>query len=89
MEVLDLQQDVISLLQRGALVLKKWASNCAEYLEKIPIEDCALDLFFRLKNKQAVKVLGLHWHSALDTFGYHVSIEKVTPNKRFILSTIA
>lgn len=68
---------------------KSGPSNCAELLEKVPVENRALDPFFRPKNEQAVKVLGLHWDPTLDTFGYHVNIEEVTPTKRFVLSTIA
>lgn len=88
-EVLALQQDVISLLHRGSFVLKKWASNCAELLEKVPAEHRALDPFFRPQDEQAMKILGLQWDVTSDTFGYHVNIEEVTPTKRSVLSTIA
>jgi len=39
--------------------------------------------------EQAVKVLGIHWDHVLDTFGYHSTIDQVTPKKRSVLSTVA
>ncbi|KAE9524046.1 hypothetical protein AGLY_015527 [Aphis glycines] len=66
-----------------------WASNCTEVLENIDVEDRALDSIIEAKDVNSVKVLGLHWDTNVDAFGYHTSPENPVVTKRSILSTIA
>lgn len=87
-EALVVQQELCNLLKNGGFELKKWASNCEEILEKIPVADRTVDPYFQSKD-QIVKVLGMHWDSNMDSFGYHVDIDQKTITKRAILSTIA
>lgn len=87
--ILNVQSQINGLLVRGGFELKKWASNCAPVLQSIAPEDRATGPLFEPKNEQAVKVLGIHWDTNQDTFGYHSTIEEVTPTKRSVLSTIA
>ncbi|XP_050056095.1 uncharacterized protein LOC126549771 [Aphis gossypii] len=88
-DVLQLKQEIVALLRRGNFNLKKWASNCTEVLENIDVEDRALDSIIEAKDVHSVKVLGLHWDTNVDAFGYHTSPENPVVTKRSILSTIA
>ncbi|XP_008180528.1 uncharacterized protein LOC103308616 [Acyrthosiphon pisum] len=54
-EVLELQDQVISLLRKGGFHLRKWASNCEAVLKGIAAEDRAMDSSFELKDDQSVK----------------------------------
>lgn len=46
-------------------------------------------LSFDPKDENSVKVLGLHWDTSADTFGYHTSQRQTSYSKRGVLSTIA
>ncbi|XP_060842552.1 uncharacterized protein LOC132922848 [Rhopalosiphum padi] len=88
-DILESKIQIIGLLNRGGFSLKKWASNCPEILNTIEIEDRAVTPWIEPTKEQAVKVLGVHWDPVLDTFGYHSTIDHVTPTKRSVLSTVA
>ncbi|KAF0703662.1 Uncharacterized protein FWK35_00037437, partial [Aphis craccivora] len=88
-EILEAKNQIIGLLNRGGFSLKKWASNCPEILNKIVKEDRAMTPWIEPTKEQAVKVLGKHWDSVQDNFGYYSAIEPVTPTKRSVLSTVA
>lgn len=77
------------MLNQGGFSLKKWASNCPEILNTISNEDRAMTPWIEPTKEQAVKVLGVHWDPVQDTFGYHSTIDQVTPTKRSVLSTVA
>lgn len=88
-QTLQLQQQVIQLLNRGGLDLKKWASNCQEVLHSVPIPDRVSELSFDPKDNCSVKILGLYWDPTLDVFSYHSEPFTSTPTKRSVLSAIA
>jgi len=88
-EIVQLKEQVVSLLRRGNFSLKKWASNCSSVLVNIQEEDRAQDSCFDAKDDQSVKILGLHWNTKSDIFGYHTSVKEGDTTKRSILSTIA
>ncbi|XP_008186007.1 uncharacterized protein LOC103310228 [Acyrthosiphon pisum] len=88
-DILEAKIQIIGLLNRGGFSLKKWTSNCPEILNTIDIEDRAMTPWIEPTKEQAVKVLGVHWDPILDTFGYHSTIDQVTPTKRSVLSTVA
>uniref|UniRef100_A0A2S2P1X6 Integrase catalytic domain-containing protein n=1 Tax=Schizaphis graminum TaxID=13262 RepID=A0A2S2P1X6_SCHGA len=88
-EIVQLKEQVVSLLRRGNFSLKKWASNCPSVLMNIQEEDRAQDSCFDAKDDQSVKILGLHWNTKSDIFGYHTSVKEGNTTKRSILSTIA
>jgi len=58
--LLNLQNQLTSLLQQGCFELKKWASNCRKALETIVLEDRASDPYFEPDGGQAVKLLGIY-----------------------------
>ncbi|CAI6360609.1 unnamed protein product [Macrosiphum euphorbiae] len=86
----DPQDEITEMLGRGGFELKKWSSNCKELLSKVPNEDQANSLCFDPKDDAGVRILGLHWNPAADTFTYHTSsIISNIHTKRSVLSTIA
>ncbi|CAH1725392.1 unnamed protein product [Aphis gossypii] len=87
--LLAVQKDLINLLQRGQLELKKWASNCDAVLRCIPVEDQAVEPTFTPTEDANLKVLGVHWDPTSDTFGYHGATSERSTTKRVVLSTIA
>lgn len=88
-EVVVVKHQIIDLLARGKLELKKWASNCSEVLQGIPENDQTLQLTLDPKNDSSVKILGLHWNPVTDRFSYHSDVTQIMPTKRTVLSTIA
>lgn len=87
-DILQLKDEIIALLRRGNFNLKKWASNCTAILEDIDVEDHAIDLTLEAKDDHSVNVLGLHWDTDSDVFGYHTSPKEFVVTKWSILSTI-
>jgi len=85
-EILEAKFQFIGLLYRGGFSLKKWASNCPDILNTISNEDRTP--WIDPTKEQAIKVLGVHWDPVQDTFGYHSTIDQVTPTNRSVLSTI-
>ncbi|XP_050055781.1 LOW QUALITY PROTEIN: uncharacterized protein LOC126549715 [Aphis gossypii] len=88
-DLLKLQDEVTQLLLRGGFELKKWSSNSTELLSKIPLDDQVNSLSFDPKDDVGIKILGLHWQPATDTFSYHTSSIPPIYTKRSVLSTIA
>lgn len=88
-QLLTLQTQVVQLLKHGGFELKKWASNCKEVLENVPVEDQLGELSFDPKDDSSIKILGLHWDPKLDVFSYHSAPFLSTPTKRSVLSSIA
>lgn len=87
--VLILQDQLCNLLASGGFILKKWASNCPEVLQTIPVEDQVLELSFDPKDDSCVKILGLRWDPIIDVFTYHSEHIHSAPTKRAVLSSIA
>ncbi|XP_050054516.1 uncharacterized protein LOC126549427 [Aphis gossypii] len=83
-----LQSNLIRLLGRAGLELKKWASNAPELLSKLKPEDCSTDpLTFDQDN--SVQVLGMRWNPSGDFFSFYTSNFKLILTKRGVLSMIA
>lgn len=61
-DILKLQQDLISLLEKGGFDLRKWASNCSELLSAVKAIDPQMPLTFDSDGPSFVKVLGLQCH---------------------------
>lgn len=67
-----LQINLIWLLGRSGLELKKWASNSPELLSKLKPEDFSADpLTFDQDN--SVQVLGMRWNPNRDYFSFYTS----------------
>lgn len=87
-EAVLIQQELISLFNKGGFELRKWASNNREFLsniseENLHINSCSFD------NDDSLKVLGLKWQPLSDTFSYSVLVLNENCTKRSILSDIA
>ncbi|KAF0747151.1 Integrase catalytic domain-containing protein, partial [Aphis craccivora] len=84
----SLQSNLIDILARSGLQLKKWASNTPELLSQLQPEDCSGDpLAFEQDN--ATQVLGMRWNHGDDYFSFSVNNFKMIPTKRGVLSMIA
>lgn len=92
-EALELREQLDTLLSKGGLQLRKWASNEEAVLEGVPPENRALQTSFDLDSSQCIKSLGLHWEPALDQLKYHINLPQesagATLTKRSALSQIA
>jgi hypothetical protein len=79
-----------SLLQLGGFELRKWASNSPALLVDIDPANHGLACHKSLQTNEQLKILGISWNPALDTFQFQVTLSTDIPNtKRSILSTIA
>lgn len=89
-EVIALQTDLINVLQRAGMSLKKWSSNTAVVLDRVLPEDRAGGMLsFDDDTCSGSKVLGLQWSQRDDTFLYVVQPERLVSTKRGMLSLIA
>ncbi|XP_060855050.1 uncharacterized protein LOC132932698 [Metopolophium dirhodum] len=90
-DVLKLQSDLVSVLSKSGLELKKWASNTPAVLQAVPAADraCA-PMPFGDDDGYGTKVLGLAWHPDQDYFCCALSLEPSPVfTKRGILSLVA
>jgi len=87
--VLRRRIELIQLLNRAGLTLRKWSSNCKEVLNQIPKEDQASTVSFESKEDTSLKILGMHWDPIKDSFTYYTSSINNVWTKRSILSVIA
>eukprot|EP00102_Acyrthosiphon_pisum_P020672 XP_016657882.1 PREDICTED: uncharacterized protein LOC107883053 [Acyrthosiphon pisum] len=83
-----LQSNLIKILARSGLQLRKWASNTPELLDHLHPEDrSGSPLSFEQNN--ATHVLGMLWNHDLDYFSFAVNNFKLVLTKRGVLSMIA
>ncbi|KAL4126593.1 hypothetical protein QTP88_010805 [Uroleucon formosanum] len=90
-EILKLQSNLISVLNRSGMELKKWSSNTTSVLDAVPAADRVhAPTPFETVDGQGTKVLGLEWHPDGDYFCCALSLEQ-SPiyTKRGILSLVA
>lgn len=90
-DVLKLQSDLISVLGKSGLQLKKWASNTRAVLQAVPGADCVgAPMTFGDDDGYGTKVLGIAWHPDSDYFCCALSLEPSPVfTKRGILSLVA
>lgn len=88
-DALQLQQQLISLLQRGGFELRKWSSNSYQLLEALPQEHLESPVFLQTSEQPHYSILGLHWSANSDCFSFHLDLPPSHATKRQILSTIA
>lgn len=88
-EIVDIRNELISLLKRGGFDIRQWASNHHNALNNI--EERIIDLDCAVEKNPVLKTLGIVWNSHHDELLYTVqstsTLEKIT--KRLILSEIA
>ncbi|XP_036347161.1 uncharacterized protein LOC118756508, partial [Rhagoletis pomonella] len=87
----EIQNQVIGMLNSGTFQLRKWASNCPELLENIPMEHRELKQLSQLTSDETIKALGIYWNPVEDEFRFKINFKAPTgdPTKRKVLSTIA
>ncbi|XP_031350460.1 uncharacterized protein LOC116176128 [Photinus pyralis] len=62
---------LVDLFALGCFELRKWASNCVDVLDSIPVEFRQVQArSFDIDPSSAIKILGLQWHSSSDTFAF-------------------
>lgn len=90
-EVLKLQSDLIFILGKAGLELKKWASNSSAVLEAVPAVDrVGTPMSFENADGYGTKVLGLEWHPDGDYLSCALNLESPPVyTKRGILSLVA
>lgn len=89
-EACVLQQKLITIFAKGQFELRKWASNSAKFLEKIPEEhQQTRSKSFNEHGSDYTKVLGLNWEPAADLLSYKYKPNQIKFSKRAILSEIA
>lgn len=88
-EALKLQQDLISLLNKGGFELRKWCSNSERLLQAVEDGHRETPVFFEESTQPQYSVLGLHWCPESDTFSYLVDFSVQATTKRQVLSMIA
>ncbi|XP_060871320.1 uncharacterized protein LOC132945563 [Metopolophium dirhodum] len=88
---LKLQSDLICVLNRSGLELKKWSSNTTSVLDAVPAANRVLaPTPFETVDGQGTKVLGLEWHPDGDYLCCALSLEQsLVYTKRGILSLVA
>ena len=88
-DALALRDEIDSLLKRGNLNLRQWASNDLNLLEGLPSSHVNMKL--QSKEDNTIKTLGIHWNSEQDSIIYtvHPTPLKGRVTKRIILSDIA
>lgn len=88
---IELRNQLIGMLKSAGFNLRKWASNCAELLNSIPIEDQIGNPSLQLTDDDSVKTLGMYWTPSSDCFHYVITfqLEGAWVTKRMVLSTIA
>lgn len=86
----ELKKQLDSILKRGGFSLRKWTSNCPEFLENIPEElRHSQPLSFSEDTNAVVNILGLRYFPRLDMFSYAVKPLDRPCTKRTMLSELA
>jgi len=89
-DVISLQKNLVYVLRRAGMELKKWASNINEVLANVQPGDRASSLLvFDDSTVLGTKVLGLQWVPREDVFTYTIQPEHLVNTKRGMLSLIA
>lgn len=84
-----LQKALVELLQSGGFTLRKWSSNSAQFLDRVPkeLQDKNTLVF---GEEEAKKSLGILWNPGEDTFLFReksTNAKQIT--KRHVLTVIA
>lgn len=83
------KQAIIDLLRCGACELSKWTSNSSVALDSVRPVNRIGSVSFDPQDEHSVKVLGLHWNTEADNFGYYSSMHQISSTKCQVLSVIA
>lgn len=88
-EAIKIRKEITQVLKGAGFPLKKWASNCDEFLDSIPSEEIELKTK-TIGGHKFVAMLGLKWFYECDRLGFKMDIERNAEKltKRAILSQI-
>ena len=86
-QALQLIQDSQAMCTRDNLRLHKFASNCKEDLEALPVNDCAKDLRDLDLRQGTMSFKGTYWCIEWDTFAFRIELRDKPVTRRGILST--
>ncbi|XP_065081370.1 uncharacterized protein LOC135703943 [Ochlerotatus camptorhynchus] len=88
---IQLRTELMQLLQKGGVLLRKWCSNSLQVLDGLPPELLGTQSSIKFGPEETIKTLGISWEPEADVFKFDTSIivNNQTPTKRTILSTIA
>ncbi|KAJ8940972.1 hypothetical protein NQ318_015601 [Aromia moschata] len=84
---LEVQQELISLLNKGCFELRKWASNHPGLLTHLP--SSSLPFALDSETDSTVKILGLQWSPSSDSFIFKITPLQKICTKRSMLSDLA
>lgn len=88
-EAMALQTELISLMKRGAMNLRKWTSNTPSLLNDLPKELIETKLL-QLRDNDLIKALGIGWSPQSDNFQYTTQLKELPKvTKRTILLLVA
>ncbi|BES94226.1 Retrotransposon protein [Nesidiocoris tenuis] len=90
-EALLARTELIDLLGSAQLELRKWASNCEQVLEGIPLEHrLARSVSVDMSDDEGkpLKMLGIAWDPSSDTFFFKVPSSPVIHTKRELASQV-
>ncbi|XP_052747145.1 interaptin-like [Bicyclus anynana] len=87
-EAINLLDELIALLRRGGFLLRKWSSNSLSVLKHLPDNHRETPLEFDDETSFSIKVLGLQWSPASDSFSFSTAPSNPVVTKRTILSQI-
>jgi len=88
--VLEIQNQLTSLLKLGGFHLRKWASNYEELLLNIPYQDRLNSDGISFQEDSYIKALGLYWNPCRDCFYFNLQLaQDDEPTKRSVLSLIS
>ncbi|XP_071579521.1 uncharacterized protein [Temnothorax nylanderi] len=89
-QILEIRDQLNSLLKLGGFQLRKWASSHEELLADVPISD-RLDLSsVSFQEDASIKALGLSWNPSNDSFSFSLKFCKPKEaSKRSVLSIIS
>ncbi|CAK1584058.1 unnamed protein product [Parnassius mnemosyne] len=89
-QISRLQDELLEMFNSGGFILKRWASNSAKVLQRVPLEnrECPVT-FMKDGNEYSVKVLGLKWFPLTDCFYFTVDKTDKVTTKRSVLKLLA
>ena len=90
LELRKIRLELSTLLQKGGLILKKWATNLPTLLDDISQDELANPLVFTSNDDFSMKTLGISWHPSSDAFSFQYSLSEIAQwSKRSLLSESA
>lgn len=89
-EIIEIRNEVISLLDKGKFRLRKWASNPLDLLADIDPSDHGHAIDKPLIDETTLKILGIVWVPTLDVYRFKINLAKnLKITKRSVLSLVA